>query len=76
VSFAAAQSADATVNTATVAESALDALEAGEPEALADDYSRGVKAALSDDQRTLYPQVEREFLEIVGATPTATGGDE
>jgi NAD(P)-dependent dehydrogenase (short-subunit alcohol dehydrogenase family) len=61
---------------ATVAESALDALEAGEPEALSDDYSRGVKAALSDDQRTLYPQVEREFLEIVGATPTATGGDE
>jgi len=60
---------------AIVAASALDALEAGAPEAV-DDYSRAIKAELSDDQDALYPQVEREFLEIVGATPTATGGDE
>jgi NAD(P)-dependent dehydrogenase (short-subunit alcohol dehydrogenase family) len=52
---------------ATVAASALDALEAGEPEALVDDYSRAVKAGLSDDQGTLYPQIEREFLATVGA---------
>ena len=57
---------------ATVATSALDALEADEPEAFADDYSRAVKAGLSDDQDTLYPQVERQFLELTGAEATAT----
>ncbi len=41
--------------------SALDALEAGEPEAVVDDVSRAVKAGLSDDQNALYPQVEQEF---------------
>jgi NAD(P)-dependent dehydrogenase (short-subunit alcohol dehydrogenase family) len=51
----------------TVASSALDALEAGEPEAAVDDYSRSVKAGLSDDQGTLYPQIEREFLAMAGA---------
>ena len=60
---------------ATVAESALDALEAGEPEALVDDYSRAVKPGLSDDQGTLYPQIEREFLAMVGAGTAAAGGD-
>jgi NAD(P)-dependent dehydrogenase (short-subunit alcohol dehydrogenase family) len=49
------------VSPATVANSALDALEAGDPEAVVDDVSRAVKAGLSDDQRTLYPQVEQEF---------------
>ena len=49
------------VSAATVATSALDALEAGEREALVDDVSRAVKAGLSDDQNTLYPQVEQEF---------------
>jgi NAD(P)-dependent dehydrogenase (short-subunit alcohol dehydrogenase family) len=52
---------------AVVAASALDALEAGEPEAVVDDYSRAVKAGLSDDQGALYPQVEREFLAMTGA---------
>ena len=49
------------VSAATVADSALDALEAGEPEAVVDDVSRAVKAGLSDDQNALYPQVEQEF---------------
>jgi NAD(P)-dependent dehydrogenase (short-subunit alcohol dehydrogenase family) len=49
------------ISPATVANSALDALQAGEPEALVDDVSRAVKAGLSDDQNTLYPQVEQEF---------------
>jgi NAD(P)-dependent dehydrogenase (short-subunit alcohol dehydrogenase family) len=49
------------VSAATVADSALDALEAGDPEAVVDDVSRAVKAGLSDDQRTLYPRVEQEF---------------
>ena len=49
------------VSAATVATSALDALEAGEREALVDDVSRAVKAGLSDDQIILYPQVEQEF---------------
>jgi NAD(P)-dependent dehydrogenase (short-subunit alcohol dehydrogenase family) len=57
---------------ATVAASALDTLEAGEPEAVVDDYSRAVKAGLSDDQDTLYPQIEREFLALTGARTTAT----
>jgi NAD(P)-dependent dehydrogenase (short-subunit alcohol dehydrogenase family) len=56
---------------ATVATSALDALEAGEPEAVVDDFSRAVKAGLSDDQGALYPQIEREFLATVGARTTA-----
>jgi NAD(P)-dependent dehydrogenase (short-subunit alcohol dehydrogenase family) len=60
---------------ATVASSALDALEADEPEAVVDDYSRVIKAGLSDDQDALYPQIEREFLTLTGAGATATGGD-
>jgi hypothetical protein len=55
-----------------VATSALDALEADEPEAVVDDYSRAVKAGLSDDQGTLYPQIERQFLALTGAGATAT----
>ena len=56
---------------ATVAASALDALEAGEPEAV-DDYSRAIKAGLSDDQAALSPQIEREFRAITGAETNAT----
>jgi NAD(P)-dependent dehydrogenase (short-subunit alcohol dehydrogenase family) len=52
---------------ALVAASALDALQADEPEAVVDDYSRTVKAGLSDDQGMLYPQIEREFLAMTGA---------
>jgi NAD(P)-dependent dehydrogenase (short-subunit alcohol dehydrogenase family) len=55
-----------------VAASALDALEADEPEAVIDDYSRAVKAGLSDDQGTLYPQIEHQFLALTGAGMTAT----
>jgi NAD(P)-dependent dehydrogenase (short-subunit alcohol dehydrogenase family) len=53
---------------ASVAGSALDALEAGEPEAVVDEFSRAVKAGLSDDQRSLYPRVEEEFLAMVGGS--------
>ena len=60
---------------AAVAASALDALEAGEPEAVVDDYSRAVKAGLGDDQGVLYPEIERQFLALTGATTTATGSD-
>jgi hypothetical protein len=31
-----------------------------------DDVSRQVKAGLSDDQRILYPQIEREFEAVLG----------
>ena len=48
-----------------VAASALDAVEAGEPEAVVDEVSRQVKAGLSDDQRTLYPQIERDFAAVL-----------
>src|SRR5206468_8765512 len=43
---------------AAVAKSALDALEAGESEAIADELTRGVKAALHDDLNLLYPALE------------------
>lgn len=51
---------------AAVAAAALDAVEAGEPEAVVDDVSRQVKAGLSDDQRTLYPQIEQDFAAVLG----------
>jgi NAD(P)-dependent dehydrogenase (short-subunit alcohol dehydrogenase family) len=49
---------------AAVAATALDAVEAGEPEAVVDDFSRQVKAGLSDDQRSLYPQIEQDFAAL------------
>jgi NAD(P)-dependent dehydrogenase (short-subunit alcohol dehydrogenase family) len=52
---------------ATVAATALDAVEAGEPEAIVDDLSRQVKAGLSDDQHTLYPQIEQDFAALAGS---------
>lgn len=50
-----------------VAATALDALEAGQPEAIVDDFSRQVKAGLSDDHNLLYPGVEQRFAELLGA---------
>lgn len=44
-----------------VASSTLDALEAGEPEALVDDFSRFVKGSLHDDQGLIYPAIEGQF---------------
>jgi NAD(P)-dependent dehydrogenase (short-subunit alcohol dehydrogenase family) len=60
------------VTPAVVAEATLDALQAGELEALVDDFGRTFKAGLSDDQRALYPQIERDFLAMTGAGTTAT----
>jgi hypothetical protein len=57
---------------ATVAASALNALEADQPEAPVDEYSRAVKAGLSHDQGALYPEIERQFLELTGAGAAAT----
>ena len=51
-----------------MAASALDAVEAGEPEAVVDEVSRQVKAGLSDDHRLLYPQLEREFAALLAST--------
>jgi hypothetical protein len=56
---------------AIVAESALDALDVGGPDAV-DEYRRAIKAGLSDDQAALDAQIEREFLAITGAETTAT----
>jgi NAD(P)-dependent dehydrogenase (short-subunit alcohol dehydrogenase family) len=44
-----------------VAASALDALEAGAPEAVVDDFSRTIKAGLHDDQQLIYPGVATQF---------------
>ena len=46
---------------ADVATCALDALEAGQSEAIVDDISRGVKAALHDDLNLIYPALEQQF---------------
>jgi NAD(P)-dependent dehydrogenase (short-subunit alcohol dehydrogenase family) len=45
----------------TVAQAALGALEAGRPEAVVDELSRGVKASLHDDQNLLYPSLAEQF---------------
>lgn len=44
-----------------VATSALDALEEGRPEAVVDELSRTIKAALHDDQNLIYPGVADQF---------------
>jgi NAD(P)-dependent dehydrogenase (short-subunit alcohol dehydrogenase family) len=44
-----------------VAVSALDALEAGAPEALVDEFSRTIKAGLSDDHNLIYPGIREQF---------------
>jgi NAD(P)-dependent dehydrogenase (short-subunit alcohol dehydrogenase family) len=44
-----------------VASSALDALEAGRPEAVVDDFSRFVKSSLHDDLGLIYPGIEAQF---------------
>ncbi|MBV9362662.1 MAG: SDR family oxidoreductase [Solirubrobacterales bacterium] len=49
------------------AAAALDAVEAGEPEAIVDELSRQVKASLYDDQHTLYPQIEHDFAAPAGS---------
>lgn len=49
------------VSPSQVANSALDALEAGQPEALVDEFTRTVKTALPDDHNQLYPQIEAQF---------------
>jgi NAD(P)-dependent dehydrogenase (short-subunit alcohol dehydrogenase family) len=63
------------ITPAAVAEATLDALQAGAPEALVDDFGRMFKAGLSDDQATIYPEIERDFLAAAGAGTAATGGD-
>jgi NAD(P)-dependent dehydrogenase (short-subunit alcohol dehydrogenase family) len=44
-----------------VATSALDALEEGRPEAVVDEFSAGIKAALHDDQSLIYPAIAGQF---------------
>lgn len=46
---------------AAVAKSGLDALEAGQAEAVVDEFSRGVKAGLHDDMNLIYPEIEARF---------------
>jgi short-subunit dehydrogenase len=44
-----------------VAISALDALEQGASEAIVDEFSRNIKAALNDDLQLIYPTIEEQF---------------
>lgn len=55
------------IEPAAVATSAFDALEAGQPEAVVDELSRGVKAALNDDLNLLYPAIEQQFAAEVAS---------
>ena len=57
----ATRSAPTSVLSITVATSALDALEEALPEAVVDDFSRGVKANLNDDQNLIYPGIADQF---------------
>ena len=50
-----------------VAQAAFDALEDGRPEALVDDFSHTVKAGLSDDHNTIYPQMAKDFAALTAA---------
>ncbi|HEY3773732.1 MAG TPA: SDR family oxidoreductase [Solirubrobacteraceae bacterium] len=50
-----------------VATAALDALAAGEPEALVDDRARSVKAGMSDDQNLIYPGLREQFAAALPA---------
>ena len=50
-----------------VAVSALDALEAGAPEALVDEFSRTVKAGLADDQNLIYPGIRDQFAGVAAS---------
>jgi NAD(P)-dependent dehydrogenase (short-subunit alcohol dehydrogenase family) len=59
------------VSPVMVATSALDALEAGRPEALVDELSRGVKASLHDDLNLIYPRIEAEFAAEETRWPSA-----
>ena len=45
-----------------VATAALDALAAGQPEALVDALARNLKAGLSDDQNLIYPGLREQFF--------------
>lgn len=53
---------------ATVAQAAFDALEAGQPEALVDEFTRSIKAALSDDQDAIYPRLVNDFSALTAAS--------
>ena len=44
-----------------VADSALDALERGDSEAIVDDFSRTIKSALHDDHNLVYPGLAEQF---------------
>lgn len=48
-----------------VVRTVLAALEAGQPEVLVDNFTRNIKAGLSDDQNLIYPEVAREFAAMV-----------
>lgn len=57
----------AKLSPATVADAALDALEAGVSEALVDERSRSVKAALPDDLALIYPGLQIDYDRAVAA---------
>jgi NAD(P)-dependent dehydrogenase (short-subunit alcohol dehydrogenase family) len=51
-----------------VATAVAQALEAGSPEAIADDFSRSIKSALHDDLSLIYPAIEAQLA----GSPTAS----
>jgi NAD(P)-dependent dehydrogenase (short-subunit alcohol dehydrogenase family) len=50
-----------------VATAALDAVVSGAPEAVVDEFSRSIKAGLSDDQNRLYPAIRDQFVAAAAA---------
>lgn len=57
----AASVAEPKISPADVANQTLDAIERGEPEVLADEWTRHVKASVPTDQHTLYPDIAKSW---------------
>jgi NAD(P)-dependent dehydrogenase (short-subunit alcohol dehydrogenase family) len=59
------------VRPAEVPAAAFEALEAGLPEAIVDDFSRAIKAGLADDHNLIYPQAEEMSKDALDAAAVA-----
>jgi hypothetical protein len=55
-----------------VARQLVAALAAGEEEVLADDVSRAVKAALPNDLAALYPNIQKDYDNLIASSVTSS----
>jgi NAD(P)-dependent dehydrogenase (short-subunit alcohol dehydrogenase family) len=52
---------DSKISPREVAEQTLDAVQKGQPEVLADEFTRHVKESVATDQQSLYPEIQRSW---------------